>query len=79
MLKKKIRFFLKWELIFPMPYPYRVTVVILHGRFLSHDCNSQHDQAIRIQHHALPIIVPRVIYLKKEKVRGERELQMNES
>lgn len=61
-----------------MPYPHWVTVVILHGRFLSHDFNSQHNQAIRTQHRALPIIVPRVIYLKKERESERRERATDE-
>lgn len=61
-----------------MPYPHWVTVVILHGRFLSYDFNPQHNQAIRMQHHALPVIVPRVTYLKKERESERRERAADE-
>lgn len=38
-----------------------------HGRRLSYDCNYQHNQAIRVWHQGLPVIVPKVICFKKKR------------
>lgn len=65
--KKKNLILLKVRTQTSNALPYWVIAVILHGRFLSYDCNSQQNWAIGTQHQGLPIIVPWVIYLRKKR------------